>query len=184
LKNVDEAITVELVLNKYNYDHIYLSRFLSLMNSFQFKEGSSELLAFCTTLWELFISNQAQNAGEMSVGVEEYIHNLQNNGLLQKTQDGKLQVQLVFVGDQEDPIGFCVTSLTKERVGEVEALFVLDRYQGNKLGGQLFQNALAWMEKEGSTEQRLVVAVGNEKVFDFYARYGFFPGYSTLFRVT
>jgi diamine N-acetyltransferase len=154
------------------------------MNSFQFKEGSSELLTSCGTLWELFISNQAQNAGEMSVGVEEYIRSLQDNGLLQKTQNGKLQVQLVFVDDEEEPIGFCVTSLTQERVGEVEALFVLEHYQGNKLGGQLFQNALEWMEKEGAIEQRLVVAVGNEKVFDFYAKYGFLPGYSTLFRVT
>jgi diamine N-acetyltransferase len=154
------------------------------MNSFQFKEGSSELLASCGTLWELFISNQAESAGDMSVGVEEYIRSLQNNGLLQKTQDGKLQVQLVFVDDEEEPIGFCITSLTQERVGEVETLFVLESYQGNKLGGQLFQNALAWMEKEGATEQRLVVAVGNEKVFDFYAKYRFFPGYSTLFRVT
>jgi diamine N-acetyltransferase len=120
----------------------------------------------------------------MSVGVEEYIRSLRDDGLLQKTQDGKLQVQLVFVDYEEKPIGFCVTSLTQERVGEVEALFVLEGYQGNKLGGKLFQNALVWMEKEGATEQRLVVAVGNEKVFDFYAKYGFSPGYSTLFRVT
>jgi diamine N-acetyltransferase len=154
------------------------------MNSFQFKEGSSELLASCETLWELFVSNQSESAGEMSVGVEEYIRSLRDDGLVQKTQNGKLQVQLVFVDDEEEPIGFCVTSLTQERVGEVEALFILEGYQGNKLGGQLFQNALAWMEKEGATEQRLVVAVGNEKVFDFYAKYGFFPGYSTLFRVT
>jgi diamine N-acetyltransferase len=139
------------------------------MNSFEFKEGSSELLASCGALWELFISNQAKSAGEMSVGVEDYIRSLRDDGLLQKTQDGKLQVQLVFVNDEEEPIGFCVTSLTQERVGEVEALFVLERYQGNKLGGQLFQNALAWMEKEGASEQRLVVAVGNEKVFDFYS---------------
>lgn len=150
------------------------------MNSFYFKEGSSELLASCNTLWELFISNQAQNAGEMSVGVEEYIRSLRDEGLLQKTQNGKVYVQLVSVDEEEEPIGFCITSITKEKVGEVEALFVVENYQGNKLGGQLFQNALAWMAKEGAIEQRLVVAAGNE----FYAKYGFFLGYSTLFRAT
>jgi diamine N-acetyltransferase len=154
------------------------------MSSFQFKEGSSELLTSCNTLWGLFIHDQAQNAGEMSVGVEEYIRGLREDGLLQKTQSGELHVQLVYVDSEDEPIGFCITSLTQERVGEVEALFVVERYQGNKIGGQLFQNALAWMEKKGAIEQRLVVAVGNEKVFDFYAKYGFFPGYSTLFRVT
>ena len=154
------------------------------MNSFQFKEGSSELLDSCENLWELFISNQAENAGEMSVGVEEYLRTLRDKGLLQKTQNGKLHVQLVMVDREKEPIGFCVTSLTQDRIGEVEALFVIDRYQRNKLGGKLFQNALAWMEKERAIEQRLVVAIGNEKVFDFYAKYGFFPGYTALFRAT
>lgn len=154
------------------------------MNSFHFKEGSSELLNYCGNLWELFISNQAQNAGEMSLGVQEYLHSLRNESLLQKTKDGKLHVQLVYVGKEQEPIGFCITSLTKDRVGEIETLYVVDRYQRNKLGGKLFQNAMAWMETEKAIEQRLVVATGNEKVFNFYAKYGFFPGYTTLFRVT
>lgn len=154
------------------------------MNSFRFQEGSSELLKSCNTLWELFIRNQAQNAGEMSVGVEEYIRNLRDYGLSQKTQNGKLHVQIVSVSGQKEPIGFCITSMTKEKIGEVEALFVAENYQGNKLGSQLFEKALAWMEKEGAIEQRLVVVVGNEKVFNFYAKYGFFLGYSTLFRAT
>ena len=153
------------------------------MNKFQFKEGSSELLDFCDSLWELFITNQAENAGEMSLGVEEYIRSLQDEGLVKKTKDGKLYVQLVYVDKKQEPIGFCITSLTKDRVGEIEAIYVFERYQGNKLGGKLLQKAMVWMEKEQAIEQRLVVATGNEKVFDFYAKYGFFPGYTTLFRV-
>ena len=154
------------------------------MNSFRFQAGSSELLDSCHNLWELFISNQTENAGEMSSGVEDYIRSLQNGGLLAKTQDGKLYIQLVFLDGREEPIGFCITSMIQELLGEIEALFIIDRYQGNKLGGKLLQNALEWMEKEGAIEQKLVVAVGNEKVFNFYAKYGLFPAYSTLFRVT
>lgn len=153
------------------------------MSSFRVQEGCSELLPACGPLWELFISNQAQKAGTMAVGVEAYLRSLRDGGLLSKTRDGKLQVQLVWVEEQEEPVGFCITSLTQEQVGEVEALFVLERYRGNQLGGQLFQNALAWMEQAGAVEQRLVVAVGNEAVLGFYEKYGFFLGYSTLFRV-
>jgi GNAT superfamily N-acetyltransferase len=153
------------------------------MNSFQFKEGSSELLVFCGPLWEFFVNNQSKNAGEMSVGVEEYIRHLRDDGLVQKTCGGKLHVQLVFVNTEAEPIAFCISSLTQVRIGEVEVLFVLESYQGNKLGRQLFENALVWLKQEGAIEQRLVVAVGNEKVFNFYEKYGFLPGYSTLFRV-
>ena len=154
------------------------------MKSFQFAEGGSELLDSCNNLWELFISNQSQNAGEMSIGVEEYIRSLKDGGLLEKTQDGKLYVQIVKLNNEIESIGFCVTSLTKDLIGEVEVIYIIDRYQGNKIGGQLLQNALNWMEKEKAKEQRLVVATGNEKVFSFYAKYGLFPGYTTLFRVT
>ena len=154
------------------------------MKSFQFAEGGSELLDSCNNLWELFISNQSQNAGEMSIGVEEYIRSLKDGGLLEKTQDGKLYVQIVKLNNEIESIGFCVTSLTKDLIGEVEVIYIMDRYQGNKIGGQLLQNALNWMEKEKAKEQRLVVATGNEKVFGFYAKYGLFPCYTTLFRVT
>lgn len=156
------------------------------MNSFNFQEGSYELLDSCTNLWESFTSNQIENAGEMSTSIEEYIRSLKDGGLLSKTEEGKLYVQLVFLENkqEQEPIGFCITSLTKQLIGEVEVLFVLDRYRGNKLGGRLFHNALKWLEQQGAVEQKLVVAIGNERVFDFYAKYGFYPAYSTLFRIT
>ena len=153
------------------------------MNEFHFEEGSFELLSLCDNLWELFITNQAENAGEMSFGVEEYIRGLRDGGLVKKAKDGKLYVQLVYVDEKQEPIGFCITSLTKDKAGEIEAIYVCDRYQGNKLGGRLLQKAMVWMEQEQAIEQRLVVATGNEKVIGFYTKYGFFPGYTTLFRV-
>lgn len=159
-----------------------LRKIIFKMNSFTFKVGSLELLDSCETLWELFIENQVKNAGEMSIGVEEYLRSLKDNGLSQKAQEGKLHVQLVFVEQNWEAVGFCITSVTK-KVGEVEAIFVIDSYRGNKLGGKLLQNALAWMDSQSTIEQKLVVAVGNEPVFNFYEQYGFFSAYTTLFRV-
>jgi diamine N-acetyltransferase len=89
----------------------------------------------------------------------------------------------VYLDNQEEPIGFCITSLTKDQIGEIETIYVVDCYQGNKLGGKMLQNTMAWMETQKAIEQKLVVVHGNDKVFDFYAKYGFFPGYTTLFRV-
>jgi diamine N-acetyltransferase len=150
------------------------------MSLFEFRTGSAELLVDCHPLWELFISSQTKNAGVMSMGVEAYLRSLRDDGLRRKTQDGKLQVQLVLTADE--PIGFCITSLTKERIGEVETLFVRERYRGNKLGSKLFENALTWMKERDAIEQRLVVATGNEELFNFYGKYEFLLGYSTLFR--
>lgn len=151
------------------------------MNSFQFQVGSIELLPYCQNLWELFIQNQIQNAGEMSDGVAAYLQSQRDGGLLAKTSDGKLHIQLVYASNHQELIGFCITSLSRDRIGELEALYVLDKYQGNSLGTKLMQTSLQWLEENNALEQKLVVAAGNEQVFTFYQKFGFFPGYTTLF---
>ena len=153
------------------------------MNSFQFQEGNSELLPSCRDLWDLFIQDQIQNAGEMSDGVSAYLYSQYDDGLLAKTSDGKLHIQLVYMKNRDYPIGLCITSLSRDGIGEVEALYILDEYQGNNLGTTLLQRSLQWMEAHNTLEQKLIVAVGNEQVFSFYQKFGFNPGYTTLFRV-
>lgn len=154
-----------------------------MMNSFQFKVGSIELLPYCQNLWELFIENQIQNAGEMADGIAAYLQSQRDGGLLAKASDGKLHIQLVYTSNHHEPIGFCITSLSSDRIGEVEALYVLDKYQGNNLGTKLLQNSLQWLEANNVSEQKLIVAVGNEQIFSFYQKFDFHPGYTTLFRV-
>jgi diamine N-acetyltransferase len=153
------------------------------MNSFQFKAGSIELLPHCQNLWELFIENQIQNAGEMADGIAAYLQSQRDGGLLAKTIYGKLHIQLVYISNIQDPIGFCITSFSSDRIGEVEALYVLDKYQGNNLGTQLLQTSLQWLDENNALEQKLMIATGNEQVFSFYQKFGFSPGYTTLFRV-
>jgi diamine N-acetyltransferase len=154
-----------------------------MMKSFQFKVGSIELLPYCQNLWELFIENQTQNAGEMSDDVAAYLQSQRDGSLLAKISDGKLHIQLVYISNIQDPIGFCITSLSKDFIGEVEALYILDKYQGNNLGTKLLQTSLKWLDENNALEQKLIVATGNEQVFSFYQKFGFSPGYTTLFRV-
>ena len=153
------------------------------MNSYKFLEGSSELLAYCHDLWDLFIQNQIQNAGEMSDGVLAYLQSQRDGGLVAKTSNGKLHIQLVYTSDRDKPIGFCITSLSNDSIGEVEALYVLDEYRSNNLGTKLLQRSLQWMEAHNALEQKLIVAAGNEKVFPFYQKFEFYTGYTALFRV-
>jgi hypothetical protein len=66
----------------------------------------------------------------MADGVAAYLQSQRDGGLLAKTIYGKLHIQLVYISNHQDPIGFCITSLSSDRIGEVEALYVLDKYQG------------------------------------------------------
>ena len=152
-------------------------------NSFQFQVGSTELLPSCGNIWQLFIQNQIKNAGRMSDGISAYLQSQYDGGLVAKTSDGKVHIQLVYTQAKDNPIGFCITSLSSNRIGEVEALYILDEYQGNNLGTTLLQRSLQWMEAHNVLEQKLTVAAGNEQVFSFYQKFRFYPGYTTLFRV-
>ena len=153
------------------------------MNSFKIQEGSKELLPYCNNLWDLFIQDQIQNSESMSEGISAYIQNQRDGGLLVKTANGKLHVQLVYENNKNNLIGFCITSLSESRIGEIETLFVLDKYQGHKIGTTLIQKSLQWMEWNKATEQKIMVAIGNENVFSFYQNFGFYPGYTTLFKI-
>ena len=153
------------------------------MNLFHFQEGSSELLLHCSNLWDLFIQNQIQNAGVMQSGIKVYLQSQYDSGLLAKANEGKLHIQLVYTRDKDCQIGFCITSLSRDNIGEVEALYIKDKYQGNNLGTKLLERSFQWMEKHNVLEQKLIVAAGNEQVFSFYKKFGFYHSYTTLFRV-
>ena len=72
-------------------------------------------------------------------------------------------------------IGYCISTVTDDRIGEIDSLFVLLEYRGKGLADSLMKLSLAWLHEQGVSRVRLSVAAGNEQVFGFYARYGFFP---------
>jgi len=72
-------------------------------------------------------------------------------------------------------IGYCVSTVDNRKVGEVESLFIEDRYRGLGIGDNLMKKALSWMDNVSTVKKIINVAYGNEKVFSFYSKYGFYP---------
>ena len=151
------------------------------MDSFQFREGSIELLSFCDSLWDSFIQNQTENAGEVAAGIANYLRDLRDRELLAKTNTGKLHIQLVALENINEPIGFCITSLSQDGIGEVEVLYILEEYRGNRLGTKLMKTALQWLTENNVVEKRLKVVIGNESVLSFYRKFEFYPVYTGLY---
>jgi ribosomal protein S18 acetylase RimI-like enzyme len=52
------------------------------------------------------------------------------------------------------------------------------------LGEALMESALRWFDEHEVKEKHVAVAVGNEKVFEFYMRFGFYPRTTVLLQVT
>jgi ribosomal protein S18 acetylase RimI-like enzyme len=80
-------------------------------------------------------------------------------------------------------VGYLVSSLSAERIGVVESVFVSEGYRRLGIGEALMRRALAWMDQNGAVEKTLEVTVGNEPVFGFYGRFGFLPRQTLLKQV-
>jgi ribosomal protein S18 acetylase RimI-like enzyme len=94
--------------------------------------------------------------------------------LQQRTSGGEIRVDLAL-DDSENPIGYCVTSIDQWLTGEIESIFVNPLHRGRGIGTKLIEKALDWLEVKGTKRNIVAVAVGNEQVYAFYERFGFFP---------
>jgi phosphinothricin acetyltransferase len=96
---------------------------------------------------------------------------------------GDLRVDLTCDPAAQRCVAYCVTSLSAERVGEIESLYVDEAYRSAGVGTALVCRALAWLEENGSVENRVSVADGNEEAFPFYRKFGFHPRRTVLEQV-
>jgi len=89
---------------------------------------------------------------------------------------GLLRVDLAF-----DPAlkkryaGYCVSSLSPEKTGEIESIFIHEEYRSRGIGSALVNRSLAWLDENGSVRNRVSVSEGNETAWDFYKKFGFYP---------
>lgn len=98
---------------------------------------------------------------------------------------GSLCIDLAFDGRGKDRyVGYCVSSLfiekTGEITGEIESIFVDDAYRSRGIGSTLVSRALGWLDENGSTRNRVSVSEGNEPVWNFYKKFGFYPRMTVL----
>lgn len=93
---------------------------------------------------------------------------------------GLLRVDLARDPSSGRYIGYCVSSLSPDRDGEIESVFVDTAYRSLGIGTALMERALAWLDSNNAARIRVPVADGNEDAFAFYRRFGFFPRMTVL----
>ncbi len=103
------------------------------------------------------------------------------HGIHQSPRGYHLQTPYLFFVQEFTParlsggqyIGYCVTSLSPEKTGEIESIFVEEEYRALGIGPALVTRALAWLNENGSVRNRVPVCDGNEEVWNFYKKFGF-----------
>jgi diamine N-acetyltransferase len=101
--------------------------------------------------------------------------------ILKKTLGGgELRVDLAVDEATGKGVGFIVSSVNAEKVGEIESVYMDAAYRRMGVGGKLMRSALAWLDHKGAVEKIVEVSVGNEVAWGFYERFGFKPRKTVL----
>ena len=98
---------------------------------------------------------------------KEYFHRIASTGTL--------RIDIAFDSESEQPVGYCISSLSPKKTGEIESVFVEEKYRSKNIGSTLIIRALSWLEESGCVEKMVSVANGNETAFSFYKKFGFYP---------
>jgi diamine N-acetyltransferase len=103
--------------------------------------------------------------------------------LLKKAECGEMRVDMAIDEVTERGVGYIVSTIGSENVGEIQSVYVNTAYRRMGIGGALLRNALAWMDEKSVAEKVVEVSVGNETAWKFYGQFGFKPRLTLLKQV-
>jgi ribosomal protein S18 acetylase RimI-like enzyme len=103
--------------------------------------------------------------------------------LINITAKGSLHIDLAEDIEKNRTVGYCVSSVSAEKVGELESIYVGELYRRRGIGTILVRKALAWMDIMGVEKKRVSVSYGNEETWAFYRTFGLLPRMTVLEQV-
>ncbi len=135
--------------------------------------GGIELLDEIQPLWEKLNQHHEEISPHFSHEFRDYGFSKRKARLLQKYADGHLRIDIAH--SQGRNIGYIISVEMGAGVGEIESIFVENDFRGQAIGDDLMRRALDWLDEQDVHTKVIDVAVGNERAYTFYARFGFFP---------
>lgn len=95
-----------------------------------------------------------------------------------KLSESEIRIEIVEL-DNNEIIAYSLSTIV-EKNGVIDSLFLYKKYRGNGIGKQLVNNCIDWFNHNNCSKISLSVAEGNESVFEFYKKLGFYPRITTL----
>lgn len=103
--------------------------------------------------------------------------------LLKKSENGLLKIDMARDEEAGQFVGYCISSISDELIGEVDSIYLEEEYRSSRIGDTLMKRSLNWMDQNSVETKRIMVAAGNENTLAFYSRYRFFPKHIILEQV-
>ena len=137
-------------------------------------EGGGELLGRVGSLWEKLNGHHVMQSTFFKDDISNRSFNQRNEQWVKKAKQGFLRIDIAIEKSSNKAIGYCVT-IIHDDYGEIDSIYVDQSFRKMGVGSSLIELALKWLDKKADIKKTVNVAVGNEQVFRFYQKYGFYP---------
>ena len=142
-------------------------------DSITYTQSGAEGLDEISGLWRKLIRHHAELSPYFGDDIGSIPWETRKRDLAGKAKNGLILVQAA----REDNrlIGYCVSSVTGGKTGEIDSIFIEESYRRRHIGDHFMKTAVNWMDKHNAVVKSIGVAFGNEAVFRFYSKYNFYP---------
>ena len=138
-----------------------------------FLSGGEELLATIQPLWEQLNKHHASISLHFKQDFAAYTFEQRKANILKKHEKNTVRIDIAQI--HQIAVAYIVYASCANKVGEIESIFVNEKYRGQGIGKTLMEGALTWLDAQNIEEKVIDIAVGNEEATHFYARFGFYP---------
>jgi diamine N-acetyltransferase len=148
------------------------------MNSYSFRAISKEELMIIKPLWDKLNNAHYRD----SIFFKDHYASFTFEKRISKFTDSDDNTMMIEVVESAGPgpVGYCISTISRDGSGEIDSIFIDDNHRGRGIGDTLILNSIAWLQKHGCARIRVAVAHGHESVLSFYQKYGFFPRMTCL----
>jgi len=140
-----------------------------------YRNGDEAMLDEIRELWEALNQHHSHVSENFKSHYENFPFESRKRTLLLKAKNGRLRIEMAVDQENMKNVGYCISRIEFSGDAEMESLYVEENYRGLGIGELLLSNAINWMDEMGAHTKTVSVAVGNEKAFGFYQRFGFYP---------
>lgn len=145
------------------------------MVKIEYIEGKDELLDELGFLWEKLNKLHKSKSKFFSNRFNDYKFKDRKIALKEKAKRGDIKINLVKDTSKNMLIGYSISTVDENNIGELDSLYIDTDYRKHGIGDRLIERSLNWFEDKKANKIRIGVVVGNEEVFSFYSKYGFYP---------
>ncbi|UCB43297.1 MAG: GNAT family N-acetyltransferase [Dehalococcoidales bacterium] len=145
------------------------------MAKIEYTHTDEQGLDSIAALWQKLLEYHKSLSQHFSGRLGSMTFDLRKKGLLEKSREGVIRIDLARDVGRGGLVGYCVSTISRDRQGEIESIYIEPDYRESGIGDNLMKRALHWMDEYPVTKKVLAVGTGNEEVFDFYSRYDFYP---------